>query len=615
MWSRFGVNENGKPTFDGDEIADTVENTVSRTEFDESFSNLDEKVAGLATKNELASKISTVNGVAPDANGNVVISGGGTGNGIVTRDVTTGESFTIGSGAPPANTAPVLSSSFNLAATDDLTAVSIPYTITDNGAGFLTVVQSIDGVNTSVSLSKGANTWNVGLLAVGTHTLTLKATDSEGLASNTLSFTIAVTAQSSNAAPVISSSYTPGAIDDQTSVSIPYTVTDDKTASLTLTKTIDGVTTTATISKGANTWVVGTLAAGTHTLTLKVTDSEGLQSNTLTFTITATAQVVNKAVTGVTLNASTLNINKNTTSQLTATVAPADATNKAVTWSSSNPAVATVNSSGLVTGVTEGNAIITATTIDGGFTATCSYTIIVTNFDGTQNAYINGSYMYVNPETILDADIALRPEGEPSHIYFSMSPTLTKVNLALSAATESNAANVFNGVIPYAGAQPLSNFTSGTVDCPDVCYITNQNTVYLRIPASLYASNSNKIQLALFSISNRLPILNGPANETVVITDAIIDAIPSLSTITVVNGMHSGFANLSAGLGANTSITAGVNSICGRYISTTDTKETWYVNATTRLNFKIPQSKMPTCNLVNVKQYLKDNRLTFWIAK
>lgn len=55
---------------------------------------------------------------------------------------------------------------------------------------------------------------------------------------------------------------------------------------------------------------------------------------------------------------------------LSATVSPIDATNRAVAWSSNNTSVATVNSAGRVTAVSAGTAIITATTVDGGFTAT-----------------------------------------------------------------------------------------------------------------------------------------------------------------------------------------------------------------------------------------------------
>lgn len=83
----------------------------------------------------------------------------------------------------------------------------------------------------------------------------------------------------------------------------------------------------------------------------------------------------NTTVTGVTISPTTASIAVAATRQLTATVAPADAANKAVTWSSSDDTKATVNSSGLVTGVTAGSATITATTVDGGKTATCAVTV------------------------------------------------------------------------------------------------------------------------------------------------------------------------------------------------------------------------------------------------
>ena len=78
------------------------------------------------------------------------------------------------------------------------------------------------------------------------------------------------------------------------------------------------------------------------------------------------------SVTGVTLNKTTLTLSKGASETLTATVAPTNATNKKVTWTSSDPAVATVYASGKVTGVANGTATITVTTEDGGYTATCA---------------------------------------------------------------------------------------------------------------------------------------------------------------------------------------------------------------------------------------------------
>lgn len=82
------------------------------------------------------------------------------------------------------------------------------------------------------------------------------------------------------------------------------------------------------------------------------------------------------AVTGVTLNDTTFDTTViGATKQLIATVAPANATNKAVTWSSSAASIASVDQNGLVTTHAVGNATITVTTTDGSKTATCAVSI------------------------------------------------------------------------------------------------------------------------------------------------------------------------------------------------------------------------------------------------
>lgn len=81
------------------------------------------------------------------------------------------------------------------------------------------------------------------------------------------------------------------------------------------------------------------------------------------------------AVTGVTVTPSETKIGIGGTKELTAAVKPANAANKKVTWASHTPTVATVDAAGKVTGVANGTAVITATTEDGGFTASCSVTV------------------------------------------------------------------------------------------------------------------------------------------------------------------------------------------------------------------------------------------------
>lgn len=80
-------------------------------------------------------------------------------------------------------------------------------------------------------------------------------------------------------------------------------------------------------------------------------------------------------VTSVSLSSDTIELEERLTYNLFAYVLPNLASNKEVTWSSSNEKVATVSETGVVKGVKEGSAIITVTTKDGGFTASCTVTI------------------------------------------------------------------------------------------------------------------------------------------------------------------------------------------------------------------------------------------------
>ena len=96
-------------------------------------------------------------------------------------------------------------------------------------------------------------------------------------------------------------------------------------------------------------------------------------------------------ITEVSLNKKFVAVFTDGMEQLSATVTPYNATNQNVIWSSSNTAVATVNSSGLVTGISEGSATITVTTQDAGMRATCLVHVMRTNSIVIRNEVINGS--------------------------------------------------------------------------------------------------------------------------------------------------------------------------------------------------------------------------------
>lgn len=72
----------------------------------------------------------------------------------------------------------------------------------------------------------------------------------------------------------------------------------------------------------------------------------------------------------------TLSLNEQATSLLSVTFNPGNATNKKITWKSSNPDIATVDSSGRVTGVKAGTTIIQAISNDGGHVASCNVTVV-----------------------------------------------------------------------------------------------------------------------------------------------------------------------------------------------------------------------------------------------
>ena len=102
------------------------------------------------------------------------------------------------------------------------------------------------------------------------------------------------------------------------------------------------------------------------------------------------------SVTGISLNKTSTNIAVGKTETLIAAINPADATNKNVTWTSSDTGVAIVANDGTVTGIGAGIATITATTEDGGFTADCSVNVRVQTIYTYQYEYDpNGSLIKV----------------------------------------------------------------------------------------------------------------------------------------------------------------------------------------------------------------------------
>jgi hypothetical protein len=110
-------------------------------------------------------------------------------------------------------------------------------------------------------------------------------------------------------------------------------------------------------------------------------------------------------------------------------VSPANATDKTVTWSSDNTAVATVSTSGLVTAVSPGNATITVTTHDGAKTAACQVTV-----NGLKVAYLSGSKKVENTSVDSQSQLMVFPNPTSNGILF----------IKLVSVSESATINIFD---------------------------------------------------------------------------------------------------------------------------------------------------------------------------
>lgn len=163
--------------------------------------------------------------------------------------------------------------------------------------------------------------------------------------------------------------------------------------------------------------VVEAVGLGTAKITVKTSDGG--------YTAVCTVTVVKK-VTGVKLNRSTLVLSRSGKAKLKATVLPSNATNKAVTWSSSNKKVATVDKNGLVTGKKIGKAVITVKTKDGSFTAKCTVSVEIR----AKKVTLKNSKVTVKSGKTVTLKYTLSPSNttDKNLIWTSSNPKIASVN-------------------------------------------------------------------------------------------------------------------------------------------------------------------------------------------
>jgi len=178
--------------------------------------------------------------------------------------------------------------------------------------------------------------------------------------------------------------------------------------------------------------------------------------------------------TGVTVSPSTATVATNATVTLTATVAPSNATNKAVVWSSSNTAAATV-ANGVVTGRSAGTATITATTADGGYTASCAVTVTGPALTGVS---ITGSGITLsgNATSGYSVDMTI---GEVKEFTAAPTPATAgykSITWSIVQQPGTHVTNPGSNYVAYFGSTAESTYSSGTATKTGAStYITARN--------------------------------------------------------------------------------------------------------------------------------------------
>lgn len=174
-------------------------------------------------------------------------------------------------------------------------------------------------------------------------------------------------------------------------------------------------TSVATIDNSGN---ITPITAGTTTITAIAKDSSGKKA-TCTITVLQHAE-------SVTMNYETLTLNVGTTEQLTAIVNPVDASNKIVTWESSNDNIVSVDQKGLIHALAKGNAQITATSEDCGKRAVCK--IEVKQF--VKSIVLNHTTATLNVDESVKLEATINPDDadNKSVLWQSSNSLIASVN-------------------------------------------------------------------------------------------------------------------------------------------------------------------------------------------
>ena len=241
-------------------------------------------------------------------------------------------------------------------------------------------------------------------------------------------------------------------------------------------------TSVATVS---STGLVTAKSTGEAAITAKTADGSNLSASCNV--------TVKRLATSISLNKTSATLYLDQTVQLTATVSPSNATDKTVNWSSSDNSIAKVASTGLVTAIAPGEAVITATTADGSdLSATCVVTV---------KAYVTSLTLDQSEATILEGDtITLTPTILPTYA--------TNQNINWSSSNTS-VVSVNNGVVVgrSGGEATVTARTADGSNLSATCNVTVVPNFDITMPnlSHVRGSSNNRFDLTI-DLANRYDI-------------------------------------------------------------------------------------------------------------
>ena len=282
--------------------------------------------------------------------------------------------------------------------------------------------KSVTWTSSNTSVATVSNTGLVTAVSSGTATITATTTDgSNKSATCTIIVNIPVPATSISLNQTAATLTSQGETLQLTATVLPENATD---------KSVTWTSSNTAVATVSNTGLVTAVSSGTATITATTNDGSNKSATcTVTVDIPVPATSISLSQTAATLTS------QGETLQLTATVLPEDATDKSVTWTSSNTSVATVSNTGLVTAVSSGTATITATTTDGSNkSATCTITVNISEpeptfisdlseLSNTKQYYIHTKNKARGTLGVANGHLASTNKGAEQYTYYCDAPS------------------------------------------------------------------------------------------------------------------------------------------------------------------------------------------------